>query len=95
MEDVTYLYRSTGRGIRGVTAEFPCGAVTVVCGGNGSGKTTLAKVLVGASRPQKGLITRDGKALSPRERRHLSYFVMQDADYQLYAGSVADALMMF
>ena len=94
MEDVTYLYRSTGRGIRGVTAEFPCGAVTVVCGGNGSGKTTLAKVLVGASHPQKGLITRDGKALSPRERRHLSYFVMQDADYQLYAGSVADEVVL-
>lgn len=94
MEDVTYLYRSTGRGIRAVTAEFPCGAVTVVCGGNGSGKTTLAKVLVGASRPQKGLITRDGKALSPRERRHLSYFVMQDVDYQLYAGSVADEVVL-
>lgn len=63
-------------------------------GGNGSGKTTLAKVLVGASRPQKGLITRDGKALSPRERRHLSYFVMQDADYQLYAGGVADEVVL-
>lgn len=62
--------------------------------GNGSGKTTLAKVLVGASRPQKGLITRGGKALSPRERRHLSYFVMQDADYQLYAGSVADEVVL-
>lgn len=94
MEDVTYLYRSTGRGIRDVTAEFPCGAVTVVRGENGSGKTTLAKVLVGAARLQKGQITRDGKAFSSRKRRRLSYFVMQDADYQLYAGSVADEVVI-
>lgn len=62
-------------------------------GGNGTGKTTLAKVLVGAVREQRGCVTRDGDGLSPKERRRLSYFVMQDADYQLYAASVADEVV--
>ena len=66
------------------TPSSPLGCVTVVCGANGTGKTTLAKVLVGAACEQQGRVTRDGSALSPRKRRRLSYFVMQDADYQLY-----------
>ena len=94
LEGVTFAYPSTGRGISRVDAEFPLGCVTVVCGGNGTGKTTLAKVLVGAAREQQGRVTRDGVALSPRKRRLLSYFVMQDADYQLYAGSVADEVVL-
>lgn len=94
LEEATYVYPSTKRGIRQVSAEFPLGAVTVVCGGNGTGKTTLAKVLVGAAREQRGCVMREGVRLSPKERRRLSYFVMQDADYQLYAASVADEVVL-
>ncbi len=94
MTDVTYLYPSTKRGIKGITAEFPFGSVTVICGENGTGKTTLAKVLVGAAREQRGIVARNGKHLSRKERRLLSYFVMQDVDYQLYAGSVADEVVL-
>ena len=94
LEGVTFVYPSTKRGIRKVDAEFPLGSVTVVCGGNGTGKTTLAKILAGAVREQRGRVTRDGAVLAPRERRRLSYFVMQDADYQLYAGSVADEVVL-
>lgn len=94
LEGVSFVYPSTKRGIRQVSAEFPLGSVTVVCGGNGIGKTTLAKVLVGAAREQQGCVTRSGVRLSPKERRRLSYFVMQDADYQLYAGSVADEIVL-
>ena len=94
LEGVTFVYPSTKRGIRKVDAEFPLGSVTVVCGGNGIGKTTLAKVLVGAAREQQGRVTRGGVALSPKKRRRLSYFVMQDADYQLYAGCVADEVVL-
>ena len=56
LEEATYVYPSTKRGIRQVSAEFPLGAVTVVRGGNGTGKTTLAKVLVGAAREQRGCV---------------------------------------
>lgn len=94
VEGLTYRYPSTGRGIACVDASIPVGLVTVVSGENGAGKTTLAKVLCGVSREQAGRVTLDGKPVSRRERRRHSYFVMQDADYQLYAGSVADEVVL-
>ena len=80
--------------MRGLDAEFPCGAVTVVAGPNGVGKTTLAKVLCGVVREQAGRVTFRGRPVARRERRRRGYFVMQDADYQLYAGSVADEVVL-
>lgn len=94
LADVTYRYPSSKRGIHALSAEFPVGAVTVVRGQNGAGKTTLAKVLVGAIREQKGTVFRGEKRLSRRARRRCSYFVMQDADYQLYAASVAEEIVL-
>lgn len=94
VEGLTYLHPSTKRGVRGLDAEFPCGAVTVVAGPNGVGKTTLAKVLCGAVREQVGRVTFCGRPVARRERRRRGYFVMQDADYQLYAGSVADEVVL-
>lgn len=94
LRDVTYRYPSTGRGIENVSIVIPCGKVTVIRGENGAGKTTLARVLCGISREQEGACLRDGKPLSLRDRRRASYFVMQDADYQLYAGSVADEVVL-
>lgn len=94
IEDLTYRYPSTKRGIHRMTAAFASGKVTVVEGENGAGKTTLAKVLCGAAKEQAGRVMLGGKPISRRERRRKSYFVMQDADYQLYAGSVADEVVL-
>lgn len=94
VEGLTYVYPSTRRGVRALDAHIPAGAVTVVAGPNGAGKTTLARVLCGAVRTQAGAVTLDGAPVSRRVRRRLSYFVMQDADYQLYAGSVADEVVL-
>lgn len=93
LENLTYVYPSTKRGVRGLDAFFPVGEVTIVMGENGAGKTTLANVLCGTLRAQAGRVTFDGSPLSRRARRRDSYFVMQDADYQLYAGSVADEVV--
>lgn len=91
---VGYRYPSSGRGIVGVDARFPFGSVTIVAGENGVGKTTLARILCGALREQSGCVLRGGSPLSRRQRRRRSYLVMQDADYQLYAGSVADEVVL-
>jgi len=104
VSNVTYLYRngwytkdsSEKRecGIRNISLTFPQGSVTALTGENGAGKTTLCKVLCGLLRQQSGSITLNGQKLSCAQRRRLSYFVMQDADYQLYSDSVINELLL-
>lgn len=94
VRDLIYEYPLTKRGVRGVSARFASGAVTVVSGANGVGKTTLARVLCGTLREQGGRVLRGDESISRSDRRRSSYFVMQDADYQLYAGSVSDEVVL-
>lgn len=109
VSNVTYLYRNVRYaedssekgsskerecGIRNISLAFPQGSVTALTGKNGAGKTTLCKVLCGLLRQQNGSITLNGQKLSCAQRRRLSYFVMQDADYQLYSDSVINELLL-
>lgn len=94
LEGLTYLYPASKRGIEGVDAEFFEGAVTILEGPNGAGKTTLARVLCGSLREQGGRVTYGGRSVGRTARRRMSYFVMQDVDYQLYAASVADEVVL-
>ncbi|WP_230977805.1 ABC transporter ATP-binding protein [Treponema vincentii] len=109
VSDVTYLYRNVRYaedssekgsskerecGIRNISLVFPQGSVTALTGKNGAGKTTLCKVLCGLLRQQSGYITLHGQELSCAQRRRMSYFVMQDADYQLYSDSVINELLL-
>ena len=81
-------------GIRNISLAFPHGSVTALTGENGAGKTTLCKVLCGLLRQKSGSITLDGRKLSCAQRRRISYFVMQDADYQLYSDSIINELLL-
>ena len=109
VSDVTYLYRNVRYaedssekgsskerecGIRNISLVFPQGSVTALTGKNGAGKTTLCKVLCGLLRQQNGSITLNGQKLSCAQRRRMSYFVMRDADYQLYSDSVINELLL-
>ena len=105
VSDVTYLYRngwytkdSSSKerecGIRNISLVFPQGSVTALTGKNGAGKTTLCKLLCGLLPQQSGYITLNGQKLSCAQRRRMSYFVMQDADYQLYSDSVINELLL-
>ena len=81
-------------GIRNISLAFPHGSVTALTGENGAGKTTLCKVLCGLLRQKSGSVTLNGRELSCAERRRISYFVMQDADYQLSSDSVINELLL-
>ena len=81
-------------GIRNISLVFPHGSVTALTGENGAGKTTLCKVLCGLLRQKSGSVTLNERELSCAERRRISYFVMQDADYQLYSDSVINELLL-
>lgn len=94
VRDITYRYRESGRGIEQVDFVLYPGSVTALTGDNGAGKTTLCKILCGLLSPQKGKVLAGDKVLSRAVRRKKSYFVMQDADYQLYTDSVGNELVL-
>jgi len=56
VRQVTRLYGSTVA-LRGVSARFEAGSVTLIEGANGSGKTTLLSLLSTSARPTSGTVT--------------------------------------
>ncbi|EUJ38693.1 ABC transporter ATP-binding protein [Brochothrix thermosphacta] len=72
---------------------FP-GEVIAIVGGNGAGKTTLARALAGFIKPKLGVVKMNGIKMNQRKRMQHSWFVAQDADYQLFSESVAKELIL-
>lgn len=75
---------------KGLSMEAHTGDVIGIIGPNGSGKTTLLRTLCGLHKEYSGRISLDGKGLKKKELNKLSYLVMQDVNYELFADSVAN-----
>lgn len=70
------------------------GRVLAIMGENGAGKSTLARAVTGVLRGCSGSVALGGAPVSRRGRVRASFFVQQDADYQLYAPRVIDEFMV-
>ncbi len=75
---------------KGLSMEAHTGDIIGIIGPNGSGKTTLLRTLCGLHKEYSGCISLDGKELKKKELNKLSYLVMQDVNYELFADSVAN-----
>lgn len=75
---------------KGLSMEAHTGDVIGIIGPNGSGKTTLLRTMCGLHKEYSGCISLDGKELKKKELNKLSYLVMQDVNYELFADSVAN-----
>ncbi len=64
------------------------GEIVALTGSNGVGKTTLARTLCGLARETSGQILFHGSAVKSSARYKYAWFVMQDADCQLFSESV-------
>jgi len=62
--------------------------IIAVTGHNGAGKTTFSRALCGLHKETSGNFLWNGRVMKPKERMKLSYMVMQDVNYQLFAESV-------
>jgi energy-coupling factor transport system ATP-binding protein len=70
------------------------GEIIGVTGLNGAGKSTFAKILCGLVHEQKGKVKINSLQIKAGERLKKAYFVMQDADYQLFTESVGEELRL-
>ncbi|NSB12315.1 ABC transporter ATP-binding protein [Clostridium beijerinckii] len=64
------------------------GEIIGIIGHNGAGKSTFLKTLCGLYKDCNGSIKWNGKEINSKQRLNLSYMVMQDVNYQLFAESV-------
>lgn len=74
--------------LRSVSLKAEAGEVIAVVGHNGAGKTTFSRALCGLHKEESGVYLWKGKPQKPKDRMKLSYMVMQDVNYQLFAESV-------
>ena len=88
IESLSFHYKKTNSGINDINLKLYKGEVVSLLGNNGAGKTTLCKVISGLLKENRGTIKYKGKVANRNLRGKFCYFVMQDADYQLYSDSV-------
>ena len=70
------------------------GEVIALIGRNGSGKTTLGKVLTGLIPCKDGRFVVAGSQVRQKRLSDYAYFVMQEADHQLYKESAVEELRL-
>jgi len=74
--------------------KLPQGEVIGIIGNNGAGKSTFARCFCGLDKAAKGIIDYNGKQYSAKQRRHISYMVMQDVNHQLFTEDVLSELLL-
>jgi cobalt/nickel transport system ATP-binding protein len=94
-QGLTYAYPGGVPALAGLDLRIERGRRLAILGPNGAGKTTLLLHLNGTLRPASGRVLLDGAATGySRERlsvwRRRVGLVLQDADDQLFAASVAE-----
>jgi energy-coupling factor transporter ATP-binding protein EcfA2 len=80
--------------LQDISCSVSAGEIVGIVGPNGAGKTTLAKVICGLLKEKEGRIRINGAPVNANRRNRHAYFVMQDADYQLFAESVEAELTL-
>ncbi len=64
------------------------GEIIGIIGHNGAGKSTFLRSVCGLHKESRGEFLWNGKKIKEKQRLKLSYMVMQDVNYQLFAESV-------
>lgn len=102
-KDLKFCYPSTAKNgnkqneyiLNHLDFNMECGKAVGLIGLNGTGKTTFARVISGLEKIKEGKIWAEkDKSLNHKDLMNMSYFVFQDSDYQLFAESVLDEMLL-
>lgn len=77
-----------------ITLNAEKGKIIAITGKNGAGKTTLCKIAAGLLKENSGYVILNGTNMNRRKRLQSCFFVGQDPDYQLYASTVLDEVLL-
>ncbi|WP_320676732.1 ABC transporter ATP-binding protein [Prochlorococcus sp. MIT 1300] len=80
--------------LNGINLKAEFGNPIVIAGASGEGKTSLVEVISGLSKAQKGIISWNNKALSPRQRRWLCGVVFQFPERHFLGLTVSQELRL-
>ncbi len=95
VENLTYHFPGTTRGIRDINLEIKRGSFTVITGRNGAGKTTLLRVLLGLLPKDAGEIRWNGEPITDAG----AFFVPPQAAYtaqipRLFSDTLRNNILM-
>jgi energy-coupling factor transport system ATP-binding protein len=94
VEDISFYYDKKIPLWKNVSFEAGSGDIVGVIGKNGVGKSTLFRVLMGLEKSKSGKIYMNQKYAAKGQRKKNSFYVMQDVDYQLFAPSVLEEMLL-
>lgn len=94
VENLSFSYDVNHSVLSNCNLEGNFGETVAIVGHNGNGKTTLGKIMSGLLKAGSGQFFIEGKYTKQKNLYKSVYFVMQDADYQLYSDSVVSELML-
>ena len=94
VENLSFSYNVNHSILSNCNLEGNFGETVAIVGHNGNGKTTLGKIMSGLLKAKSGQFFIESKLTKQKNLHKSVYFVMQDADYQLYSDSVVSELML-
>ena len=94
IKNMSFSHKAMPELLHSISIEAHKGETIALVGENGCGKTTFGKILSGLIRCRQGGFFIDGKNVKQRKLSDYVYFVMQEADHQLYTDSVTEELRL-
>lgn len=94
LEDLCFGYADGPQILNKVCFRAGKGEIIGITGLNGAGKSTFARILCGLAKERKGRVRLNSVQMKAQRRLKQAYFVMQDADYQLFTESVEAELAL-
>lgn len=80
--------------LRDLNFSLHTGEIVAIIGKNGVGKSTLAKTLTGLLKEQAGNFFYQGALVPLKKRSKVAWYVMQEADLQLFSATVVEELLI-